>query len=105
MRHRLDPVVALDRLRDLDGAVAGGAARAVGDGDVVRLVVLQDLERVPERLLTLVRLRRKELEREHRPLALQKVSDAHGTDLNTIVSRLGSVKVGVRPLESTTRKG
>ena len=41
-----------------------------------------------ERLLPLVGLRREELEREDGPLPLEQVCDAHGTDLNTIVSRL-----------------
>jgi hypothetical protein len=53
----------------------------------VRLVALQDLQRVAERLLALVGLGGKELEREDRPLPLQQFADAHGTDLNTIVSR------------------
>src|SRR5918993_1516247 len=87
MRHRLDAEVALDRLRDLDGAVARGAAGAVRDRDVVRLVVLQDLERAPERGLPLVRLWREELKRKDRPLPLEQVGDAHGTNLNMNVSR------------------
>ena len=89
VRHRLDAEVALDRLRDLDGAVAGGAAGAVGHRDVVGLVVLQDLERVPERLLPLVGLRREELERKDGPLPVKQVCDPHEANLNTTVSRLG----------------
>ena len=72
------PRSLLDPLRDLDGAVARGAAGAVGHGDEVGRVVLQDLERALERPLALVGLRREELEREDGTAVAEDAVDAHG---------------------------
>ena len=48
--HRLEPVLALDPLDDLHGAVAGRAAGAVGDRDVVGLERLQGLDGLEQQL-------------------------------------------------------
>jgi len=48
------------------GALAGRAARAVGDGDEIRIERRQPGDDVPQAALHLFRLRRKELERDRR---------------------------------------
>jgi hypothetical protein len=77
VRHRLDPQVLLDPLGDLDRALAGAAAGAVGHGHVLGPVVLEHRERVLEGRLALVGLRREELEREDRALLVEDLVDSH----------------------------
>src|SRR2546427_583646 len=69
MRHRLEPVLVLDVLGDLDGPVARRAAGAVGDRDVVGLECAQLVQRQMQVPLALVRLGWEEFEREDGLLA------------------------------------
>jgi hypothetical protein len=79
VRHRLDPVVALDALDDVDRPVAGRAAGAVGHRREVGLERGELVERGVEIALPVLGLGREELEREDRlVLGREDVVDSHG---------------------------
>src|SRR6202035_3389507 len=78
VRHRLDPQVVLDPLRELNRPIAGRAACAVGDRSEIRLERAQVLERAAQVLPPLVGLRGEELKREDRLVGRgEDLVDAH----------------------------
>src|SRR6185295_16547161 len=79
MRHRLDPELLLDPLRDLDRARTGRTPRAVRDRHERGRQVSKQGQRFAERGLALGRLGREELEGEDGLAgALHDLVDAHG---------------------------
>ena len=86
--HRLEAVLGLDPLHDLDRLRARRSSGPVGHRHERGLEVPQLLERLIEVVLPLLRLRREELEREHRLGSSQQPVDPHRAKPNTIVSRL-----------------
>jgi hypothetical protein len=77
VRHHLERELILQRLRDLDRALAGRAAGAVGDGGEVEPQLVQRASGGEEPRPRLVRLRREELDREGRPALGDDLVDAH----------------------------
>ena len=77
VRHRLQADLRLERLGDLDRALAGGAAGAVGDRGKVKLQVGEGAGGGEELLGRLGRLRREELDREGRLGRGDDLVDAH----------------------------
>ena len=77
VRHRLQADLVLERLGDLDRALAGGAAGAVGDRGEVELQVGEGAGGGEELLGRLGRLRREELDREGRLGRGDDLVDAH----------------------------
>jgi hypothetical protein len=81
VRHRLDPVVALEPGRDLDRPLAGRAGRPVGDGDERRREPAQVFDAREQLLDALARLRREELEREAGLVrGGEEIGDSHGAE-------------------------
>ena len=111
--HRLDPVVALDPRRDLDGPLAGRAAGAVGDRDEARLEPVQVLDALEQRRDALVGLRREELEGEARLAAVggrfDQLGDSHARNRRTWANSSSRVRAcpqpNTRPNTGTRRRG
>src|SRR5436189_3800605 len=78
VRHRLEPVLLLDPVGDLNRAVTRRAARPVGDRDVVGRERLQGLDGLEQVLDLLGSLRWEELNREDGFGSGENLIDAHG---------------------------
>ena len=75
--HRFEAELVLEPLRDLDRALAGRAAGAVGDRDEVGPELAQRARGREQLLGRLLGLRREELDREDRRLRVDDLVDAH----------------------------
>ncbi len=88
--HRVQLGLLGDRAGHLDGTFARGPAGPVGYGDERRLELLDAANGAPELPLSLVGLRREELERE-RPARLEHVGDARRGPPGTVLPGTGSL--------------
>ena len=74
MRHRDEPLLALDAVDNREGLLARAAARAVGDRAEIGVQLAERGDGLFEqRVLAFGRLRRKKFEGNHRPLRLARI--------------------------------